>query len=112
VLDSRRSHIYTGRLSGAPVLWRALGPCYTAVSGVALASKAPHPSASMLLIDFILSKDAQKIYTDKLGYVSMRTDLATSDAPSSKLYLDMRPTFASDYERWSDLASSAFNGGL
>jgi iron(III) transport system substrate-binding protein len=111
VLDSRRSHIFTSRMSGAKVKWRALGPCYAAVSGVALAARAPHPACAMLFIDFALSKPAQDIYAEKLGYASMRKDVAVSGVPAQKLYLGQRPDFFSDYEKWSDLADATFLNG-
>ncbi len=111
VLDSRRSHIYAHQLAGAPVRWRALGPSYAAVSGVGLPPKPQHPYSAMLLIDFLLSKQAQRIYTEKLGYVSMRKDLSSPDAPAKKLYLGLDPDFAANYRKWSTFAHSAFERG-
>jgi len=111
VLDSRRSHIYAHQRAGAPVQWRALGPTYAAVSGVALPSKPARPYSAMLLIDFLLSKQAQRIYAENLGYVSMRKDMSAPDAPAHKLYLGLDPDFAADYRQWSALAHAAFERG-
>lgn len=111
VLDSRRSHIYAHQRGGAPVQWRALGSTYAAVSGVGLASAPPHPCSAMLLIDFLLSKQAQRIYSEKLGYVSMRKDMPSVGAPAQKLYLGLDRNFAADYRKWSALAHSAFGHG-
>lgn len=111
VLDSRRSHIYAHQRAGAPVQWRALGPSYAALSGVALPTQPPHPCSAMLLIDFLLSQQAQHIYTEALGYVSMRKDMSSPDAPAKKLYLGLDPDFAANYRKWSALAHSAFERG-
>jgi iron(III) transport system substrate-binding protein len=111
VLDSRRSHIYAHQRAGAPVQWRALGPTYAALSGVALPTEPAHPYSAMLLIDFLLSEHAQRIYADALGYVSMRKDISSPDAPAQKLYLGLNPDFAANYRKWSALAHSAFERG-
>lgn len=111
VLDSRRSHIYVHQRAGAPVQWRALGPTYAAVSGVGLPTEPSHPCAAMLLIDFLLSKQAQRIYVEKLGYSSMRKDMPSSGAPAQKLSLGLDPHFAANYRKWSTLAHSAFKRG-
>jgi iron(III) transport system substrate-binding protein len=76
-------------------------------TGVAIARKAPHPHAAMLLIDFLTSKEGQLIYQD-LGYDSGRRDVATSGAPVKKLYLANRPNYIGDYEGWMKLYQDVF----
>jgi iron(III) transport system substrate-binding protein len=51
----------TLKLRGAPVDWVALDPVYANIHPVALSSKAPHPHAGKLFIDFVLSKTGQEI---------------------------------------------------
>jgi ABC-type Fe3+ transport system substrate-binding protein len=65
----------------------------------------------MLFIDFMLSAQAQKIYTDDLGYVSLRKDMASKSPPVQKLYLAQRPNYARDYEKWNKLANEVFRSG-
>ena len=65
----------------------------------------------MLFIDFMLSAEAQKIYTDELGYSSLRNDMASDGAPAQKLYLALRPNYTRDYEQWSRLAEQVFRSG-
>jgi iron(III) transport system substrate-binding protein len=45
-----------------PIDWRPLEPVEVEFVGAALAAQAPHPHAALLLIDFILSFEGQKIY--------------------------------------------------
>jgi iron(III) transport system substrate-binding protein len=51
----------TLKLRGAPVDWVALDPVYANIHPVGLSSKAPHPKAGKLFIDFLLSKTGQEI---------------------------------------------------
>jgi iron(III) transport system substrate-binding protein len=45
-----------------PIDWRPLEPVVVELVGAALPVNAPHPHAALLLIDFILSTEGQKIY--------------------------------------------------
>jgi iron(III) transport system substrate-binding protein len=108
VVNNRYSHMYARRKMGAKVAWRAIGPSYTAVSGVALPTRARNPHAAMLFIDFMLSAEAQKIYTAELGYASLRKDMVSPTAPVQKVYLAQRPNYRADYDRWNRLANEVF----
>ena len=57
-------HALISRAAGAPVDWQAIEPVPGLVKTLGLAKNAPHPHASMLFIDFLLSKDGQKILQD------------------------------------------------
>jgi len=46
---------------GAPIDWVPLEPVVIQVNPVMLAAKAPHPNASKLFIDFVLSKEGQQL---------------------------------------------------
>ncbi|OGQ52308.1 MAG: hypothetical protein A2W66_12385 [Deltaproteobacteria bacterium RIFCSPLOWO2_02_56_12] len=46
---------------GLPIDWRPLSPVVTELVGAALPVDPPHPHAALLLIDFILSIEGQKI---------------------------------------------------
>lgn len=111
VVNSRFSHMYASRRDGAKVAWRALGPSYTAVSGVAIPIRSQNPHAAMLFADFILSAAAQKIYTERLGYSSLRNDMANTTAPAKKLYLGLRANYTAEYEGWERLADQVFRSG-
>lgn len=46
---------------GAPIDWVPLEPVAVQVNPMMLAAKAPHPNAAKLFIDFLLSKEGQKM---------------------------------------------------
>jgi ABC-type Fe3+ transport system substrate-binding protein len=55
-------HAHISKTAGAPVDWQVLEPATATVNTIALASRAPHPHASMLLLDFVLSEKGQKVF--------------------------------------------------
>jgi ABC-type Fe3+ transport system substrate-binding protein len=55
-------HAYISKTAGAPVDWQALEPATATLNTIALASRAPHPHASMLFLDFVLSERGQKVF--------------------------------------------------
>lgn len=101
------SHVEASVSKGAPLAWRALGPVPVTDSCVAIAKRAAHPHAAMLLIDFLLSKDVQQMYHE-LGYDSARTDLKTAESPQQKLYLTNRANYIQEFERWNRLYQNMF----
>jgi ABC-type Fe3+ transport system substrate-binding protein len=76
-------------------------------TAVALAAKASHPHAAMLMIDFLLSREAQTIYRD-LGYLSSRKDMKSDEYPDlQKLFLMNRPHYVEEFEGWMRLFQEA-----
>ena len=106
------SHVEASRAQGAPIAWNAPGPVPVTDTSVALALKAPHPNAAMLLIDFLMSKEGQAIYRD-LGYAPSRNGMAPADLPPlHKLYLTNRPNYIAEFEQWAALTQQTiFKGG-
>lgn len=47
-----------------------------------LLNKAPHPNASTVFLNWLLSKDGQTAFSTGMGYVSRRVDVATDHVPS------------------------------
>jgi iron(III) transport system substrate-binding protein len=86
---------------GAPVEWvRTLDPIVTSPSQVGISAKAPHPAAARLLVDFLLSKEGQRVIESR-GRVPARTDLGSSAGGELKVhYVSARlaPQFH-DYEK-------------
>ncbi len=68
-----RSHASEVVANGAPVVWVPMEIVPTNAGGVALSSRAPHPHAAILLVDFILGAEAQRIL-EKLQYGSPTQD--------------------------------------
>ena len=56
---------------GAPIDWFVLNPLISMPNSVAIARMAPHPSAAVLMFDFMLS-DAQKVLADRDYVVTSR----------------------------------------
>jgi iron(III) transport system substrate-binding protein len=61
--------------NGAPVAWTTLGPTLVVPVGHGIAVKAPHPNAAKLFIDFILSREGQRLVLS-FDRNSARSDLA------------------------------------
>ena len=49
-------HAYISKAAGAPVEWHPLEPVTATNNSIGLAKNAPHPHASMLFLDFVLSQ--------------------------------------------------------
>ncbi len=59
---------------GHPIDWVPLEPVAVQVNPVMLAARAPHPNAAKLFIDFLLSKEGQKILV-KFRRIPVREDV-------------------------------------
>jgi iron(III) transport system substrate-binding protein len=57
-------HPLISAAKGAPVNAQLLDPVPSAAGTISVLKNAPHPHAAMLLLDFILSRDGQKILSD------------------------------------------------
>jgi iron(III) transport system substrate-binding protein len=101
------AHIAKSLKKGAPLAWVDPGPVAVTDTVVALAKKAPHPHAMMLMADFLLSKEGQKMYL-KLGYASARVDVKNDIVPSQKMYLANRPNFTEEFKVWVKLFNEVF----
>jgi iron(III) transport system substrate-binding protein len=61
--------VYSGnadslKKKGAPIDWMPVEPIVGRPQAVSVASRAPHPNAAMLFVDFVLSPDGQKVLND------------------------------------------------
>ena len=54
-------HPYISKLAGAPTDWQPLEPVAATIHTIGVTKYAAHPHATMLLIDFVLSKRGQKV---------------------------------------------------
>jgi iron(III) transport system substrate-binding protein len=106
------SHVEASRAQGAPIAWNLPGPVPVTDTSVALALRAPHPHAAMLLIDFLLSREGQAMYRE-LGYAPARNGMGPKDLPAvQKLYLTNRPNYVREFEDWVRLAKqTVLKGG-
>jgi iron(III) transport system substrate-binding protein len=108
---SYNSHMEASAADGAPLAWIAPGPVPVTDTSTAIASKAPHPHAAMLFIDFLMSKEGQAMYL-KLGYSPARTGMSDPQLPPiEKLYLTNRPNYLQEYDQWAALTRQSFLQG-
>ena len=59
-----RDHALEGKARGAPIDWAPMEIVPTNAGAVALVAQAPHPNATALLCDFLLSPEAARILDD------------------------------------------------
>ena len=60
----------------APMDWVAWDPVFTKFQPIGMGSRAPHPNAAKLLVDFMLSLEGQKIIAS-FARVPARRDIPT-----------------------------------
>lgn len=99
----------TLKVRGAPVDWVALDPVYANIHPVALSSKAPHPNAGKLFIDFLLSKQGQEV----LKAQRRIPDRIDTPPDPARLIEGIRPVFGSpdmygDFNRYIRLFQEIF----
>lgn len=69
---------------GAPIAWYAIPPAFVRPNGMGVSHKAPHPHAAMLLYDFLLSPEGQRIL-EKGDYIPTNRRL---DHPARNLSIE------------------------
>ena len=95
---------------GAPIDWRPLEPVVTTVGYSALSSKAPHPHAALLFLDYVHSKEGQQLMM-KGGLWSPREDTGTREQKFKKLYLDEKYSLEeleNKFSQWEKLMRQLF----
>jgi len=93
------AEVEDSKRNGAPVEWvRTLDPIVTSPSQVAVAARAPHPAAARLLVDYLLSAEAQTMMV-KRGRVPARIDVMP-DMPASLKIHYVKPELARDFDRY------------
>ena len=93
--------------AGAPIDWTALGPVPASMNGVGVAARAPHPNAARLLVDFVLSKEGQRVLQG-LGRVVTRSDLAQADSVQKLNVVPVNPAAADRLADYTKLISDIF----
>ena len=65
-----RNHVLSGKPKGAPTEWVAMDLNPTNAGGVALPASSNNPYAALLLADFLLSPEGQKIFEEKFRFAT------------------------------------------
>lgn len=90
--------------SGAPVEWvKTANPVFAALSPVAVAAKARHPNSAKLLMDFVLSREAQLVLRNA-NRLSGRLDiepLVPEMHPSKIKIAPIDPTIGEELSKYS-----------
>ena len=81
--------VTVAKQKNAPIQWRALDPVVTTVGYSGISSKASHPHAALLFLDYLHSKEGQQLMM-KGGLWSPRNDIGSLDQKFEKLYLDSK----------------------
>lgn len=94
---------------GAPVKWKPLQPAFGRPNGIGVSKHAPHPHAGLLFVDFMLSREGQKL-------IKKRNRVPSSNAVDSPLnnfkYQMIEPaTVLDESEKWETLWSELFLKG-
>jgi len=102
--------VTVAKQKGAPIEWRPLEPVVTTVGYSALSSKASHPHAALLFLDYVHSKEGQQLMM-KGGLWSPRDDVGTREQKFKKIYLDERFTLEeleNKFAQWEKLMRQLF----
>jgi iron(III) transport system substrate-binding protein len=97
--------------AGAPVDWVYLNPVFANIHPLGTATKAPHPNAARLFIDFALSKRGQELVRS-MNRIPDRIDTPPDHA---RLIEGIKPAFApveviEEFERYAKLFHEIFGG--
>jgi iron(III) transport system substrate-binding protein len=102
--------VTVAKQKGAPIEWRPLDPVVTTVGHSGLSSKAPHPHAALLFLDYLHSKEGQLLMM-KGGLWSPREDTGSLEQKFKKVYLDNRYSFEEIEKKlveWENLMQQLF----
>ena len=96
---------------GAPIDWIGLGPVPGIMVGIGISSQAPHPHAAKLFLEFVLSRDGQKLMQTP-GRLVARGDLANDQANMLKKLkiVPVNPALAEKLDEYAKQLRSIFGG--
>ena len=105
------SNVFVVKRTGAPVEWRPIDPVVANVGYSGIVTRAPHPHAASLFIDYLHSKEGQQVVV-KGGLSSPRDDVE-SLVPQKfkKTYLEAKYSldeYEKKLEEWEDLIQKLF----
>jgi iron(III) transport system substrate-binding protein len=95
--------------AGAPVDWVYLNPVFANIHPTGISSKAPHPNAAKLFIDFVLSKRGQEV----IRGMSRIPDRIDTPPEQARLMEGIKPAFApadvlDNFEKYARLFDEIF----
>jgi iron(III) transport system substrate-binding protein len=96
---------------GAPIDWTALGPAPATMVGAGVVAQAPHPNAARIFLDFLLSRDGQKLMQTP-GRLIARNDLANEQAAMLRelKIVPVSPSLAEKLDEYAKQLRAIFGG--
>jgi len=96
---------------GAPIDWTALGPAPATMVGAGVAAQALHPNAARIFLDFLLSREGQKLMQTP-GRLIARNDLANEQAAMLKelKIVPVSPSLAEKLDEYAKQLRAIFGG--
>lgn len=93
----------------APIDWTALGPVPAIMVGIGLSGQAAHPHAAKLFLEFVLSRDGQKLMQTP-GRLVARGDLVNEQAAmlNQLKIVPVSPTLADKLDEYAKQLRSIF----
>lgn len=104
------SNILTSREKGGPVDWRPLEPVVANVGSSGMTTKAPHPHAALLFLDYLHSREGQNVVI-RGGLGSPREDMSTLERKFKKSYLEAQyplEELEKKFSEWEELMKRLF----
>ncbi len=104
------SNIITFKGKGAPVDWRAIEPVVTNLAASGITTKAPHPHAALLFLDYFHSKEGQRVLM-RGGLGSPREDVGSLERKFKKSYLEAQYSVEElerKFNEWEQLMKQLF----
>lgn len=104
------SNIFTAKKTGAPVEWRPLEPVVANIGSSGVTTRAPHPHAALLFLDYLHSREGQKTVM-KGGLGSPREDVGSSERKFKKTYFEGQYSleeFDKRFNEWEELIHQLF----
>ena len=92
------ANIILAKKKGASVEWHPLEPVLAQVNYSGIASKAPHPHAAMLFLDYIHSKEGQRVIMQS-GLRSLRKDIGSLNQKFKKTYQGAQYPVFEEYQK-------------
>ena len=104
------SNVFEAKQKGAPVEWRALEPVVTNIDYSGVVARAPHPHAALLFIDYIHSKEGQKVLMQG-GLSPTRTDIESLAKSFTRIVFEAKYSveeYEKRYDEWQTLMQRLF----
>ncbi|MGE5818959.1 MAG: ABC transporter substrate-binding protein [Deltaproteobacteria bacterium] len=96
---------------GAPIDWASVGEAPAIMVGIGLSAQAPHPNAAKTFLDFVLSREGQKLMQAP-GRLVARRDLAAEQSPMIKRVqmVPVKPALADKLDEYAKQLRAIFAG--